>query len=525
MTRSRYEPGTVSLRPRDGVEAPVRPVISGGRGVRQRFGLIAVGGVAIAVLAAGIGLGGSGPVPDPSGSPGSPRPSGDSGSLPPPTRRPAPTPTPTPLNESGCIPVDPANLPLPRLHSRSGASDAATGVAGPPEWVLATPSTSSWPVPNPSTALILETTGSLVVIPDDNACIRYVLAEYLGVDDIGGVATAIGLGDMNVFPPRPEVELGGLPMGDWVVRVVVYFSTGVPGGEDKAVVQRFFRVTSDRNPDVSPEVTPALPCASLGVNDPTPGLSLRVGDGAPVPGMDLTDYTGNVAQTGVLVEGSASDPLILSVDGDACATSWKVEWLDAQGGLFQDITQANETENPFLVSQNRIELTPEQDVFGHYAISASVEVGLGRSVRFAWEVQRNGPTLPPIHVRGPSGEAVIGVPSCGAGWSHPDGSSSYELCYTYPIPEAVRLLTIRTGEVVTIEVQGMTVRSWSAVCGERSGPNGQEFTYRCDLGGGEAPPMVFLPYPGRSMIQIYLSLIDGPSEFYAPYFVEVLVED
>ena len=37
-------------------------------------------------------------------------------------------------------------------------------------------------------------------------------------------------------------------------------------------------------------------------------------------------------------------------------------------------------------------------------------------------------------------------------------------------------------------------------------------------------PMRFLPYPGRSVIQIYLSLQSGADQMYAPYFVEIFAE-
>jgi len=353
-----------------------------------------------------------------------------------------------------------------------------------------------------------------------------VVAESIAVAEIGGQPTALGLGEINVFPPEPLVDLGGLAIGDYVVRVVVYYSTGVAGNEDKAVTERFFRVMTDINPAVSPEVTPAAPCATLSPGDPTPGLSLRIGDGEPVPGVDLADYNGNIAENGAVVSGLLTEPLILTVDGDACATSWKVEWLDSSGGIFQEVVQLNRSENPFLVSQNRIVLTPEQDIFGNIAISATVQLGLGRTVEMAWELDQTGPSLPPIQVRGPTGEPVIAVPSCGVSWTYASGRQSYETCESMPIPETVRLLTLRSGDLVTIEAPGMDVRTWSVNCGTRGGSDGTEFEYgNCDLGGGRSGPMRFLPYAGRWMIQFYVTVASGPDEVSAPYFVELLVED
>ena len=384
---------------RAGVEAPVRPVLGGQGGIRQRLGLVTVAAVAITVVAAGVGLGGRGPLPDPSARVSSPSPSG-SDSTAAPTRRPGTTPGPTPMNASGCIPVDPADLPRFRLTSTNPAGAAVSGLDGPPDWALATPQTSAWPVPNATSALVLESSAAIVIVPDDDACIRYAVAEYLAVNDIGGVPTPLGLGEINVFPPAREVVLGNVPIGDWLVRVVTYFSTGVAGNEDKAVVERFFRVTTDVNPEVTPQITPAAPCVT-----PEPGasvgLSLQLGDGEPVPGVDLVTYEGDITKNGALVEGSATDPIILIVDGDACATSWSVQWLDGGGGTMFEVVQANRTENPYLVSQNRMVLTPEQDIFGHIALSATVQLGLGRSVRAAWELERSGPPLPHIEFQRP----------------------------------------------------------------------------------------------------------------------------
>jgi len=521
---SRYQPGNAGGRARDGVEAPVRPVLSGRGGLHQRLGMVVVAAVAIGVLAAGIGLGEGGLVPAPSHSGASPASTG-SGSPRPPTSAPEATPLRTEMNDSGCIPVDPANLPRIHLTSTSPSGNSANGMEGPPDWALATPQTLAWPIPRAGSALILESSAHIVVVPDDDACIRYVVAEYLAVGDIGGVPAALGLGEINVFPPRPEVDLGSVALGDWLVRVVAYFSTGGAGNEDKAVLERFFRVTTDVNPAVSPEVTPVVACATPEPGA-TVGLSLQIGDGEPVRGVDLDTYAGNVAHTGALVEGSGTDPLVLLVDGDACATSWKVEWLDSSGSPMFEVVQLNRTENPFLISQNRIVLTPEQDVFGHIAVSATVQLGLGRTVRAAWELDRSGPPVPPIQLTGPDGEAVDGIPGCGAGWNFADGRSTYEMCEIALIPEAVRLLTIRTGDVVTILAPGLTVENWSVACGTRGGSEGREFTYSggCDLGGGLSDPMHFLPYPGRSMIQVYVGVRVGEDHFYAPYFVEILTE-
>jgi hypothetical protein len=490
---------------------------------------VAVAAVAITVLAAGIGLGGSDLVPGPSADDASPRASaGDPRSS---GREPAASPERTAMNSSGCIPADPADLPRVKIASTHAERVAARGMGRPgeeeaPDGPLATLPTSAWPVPGPSTALILESSSDLVVAADADACMRSVVAEYLAVSNLGGVPTALGLGEVNVVPPQPRVVLGGLPIGDWLVRVVVHFATGVAGEEDTAVGERFFRVTTDVNPAVSPEVTPAVTCATL---DPETvvGLSLRVGDAEPVAGVDLDTYTGDLTRTGAIVEGSLLDPLILSIDGDACATSWTVQWLDAGGGTMFEVVQANRSDNPYLVSQNRIELTPEQGIIGHGAVTALVRLGINRTIRAAWELNLTGPPLPTVTFSGPDGDVVVGIPGCGANWSHPDGRSAFEPCEATLIPETVRLLTIRSGDIVDIAAPGVELLHWSVQCGTRGGRNGSEFDYSgsCDLGGGLSAPMRFRPHPGRWMMQVYVGAqMEDGGQYFAPYIVEILAE-
>jgi hypothetical protein len=243
--------------------------------------------------------------------------------------------------------------------------------------------------------------------------------------------------------------------------------------------------------------------------------------------VDLDTYTGDVTRTGAIVEGSLLDPLILSIDDDACATSWTVQWLDAGGGPMFEVVQENRSDNPYLVSQNRIELTPEQGIIGHGAVTAVVRLGMNRTVRAGWELNIAGPPLPTVTFSGPDGDDVIGVPGCGANWNHPDGRSAFEPCEATLIPETVRLLTIRSGDIVDIAAPGLELLHWSVQCGARGGRNGTEFDYSgsCDLGGGPSAPMRFRPHPGRWMIQAYVGaqLEDG-GQYFAPYFVEILAE-
>jgi hypothetical protein len=522
-TAGGHRPADPAATARDGVEAAVRPVLGGRRDVRSQAGLIAVAVIAITVVAAGIGLGGRGIEPSPSTSPSGPDPSRLATSTSPaPSRRTRPPATEMP--GSVCVPADAADLPEIRLWSTLGNTPFVRGVEGPPDWALSSPPTAAWPTPERS--LVLERSAAIVLVPDEGACIRYATAEYLGVEDLGGVPEALALGEINVDPPRSRVVLGSPPQGDWIMRVVAHFSVGAAGDDDVAVIERFFRVQSSGAPYATPYITPAVDCGDLLAGAALPRLSLVAGAGEPVLGVDMTTYPGDILHNGALVTGAFPDPIELRIEGDACATSWNILMVDPVSGEIRNaISEFNPTESLTFIAQNRIvfSFTP----LGRSVVQATVTFGKTREARAAWELSVSGPPPPAAVVVGARGGEATARPGCGTSWTLA-ATSAFELCTTQAVPETLDVLTVRSGETVSLELPGWDLTSWWVGCGERSTDSSVIYQpiAECGLGGngdgtGPAGPVRFIPFPGRTIVAIYVSASRGADSVGAQYYVEV----
>ena len=528
-TAGGHRPADPAAAAHDGVEAEVRPVLGGRRGLRNQAGLIAVAVVAISVVGAGIGLGGRGSEASPSSTPSGRDPSGLATSMSPTpiraTRRPA-----TEIPGSGCVPVDPAALPEIRLSSTGGGSGPVRGVEGPPDWALSSPPTAAWPVLPDGQALVLERSAAIVLVPDEGACLSYAVAEYLAVDDLGGLPETLALGEIDVDPPRARVVLGSPPEGDWILRVAAHLSTGVAGQDDQAVLERFFRVRSSSAPGATPYITPAVDCGDRLAGPPVPRLYLAVGTGTPVLGVDMDTYPGDILHNGAFVTGTFPDPLELRVEGDACATSWTIEMLEPiTGNVVNGLGEYNPSERLSFIAQNRIVFTFTP--LGRSVIEATVNFGRNQVVRAAWELSISGPPPPAAQVHG-GGDEATPRPGCGTSWYLGSGASgAAELCATQALPETLDVLTVRAGEIVSLEVPGWDLTAWWVGCGERSTDPSVAYQpiAECGLGGngdGTAPagPVRFIPFPGRTIVAISVNASRGGDSFSAAYYVEVDVQ-
>ena len=524
-TAGGHRPADPAAGARDGVEAAVRPVLGGRRDVRSQAGLIAVAVVAISVVAAGIGLGGRGAEPSPSTTPSGTDPRLAASTSPAPSRRTRPPATEMP--GSFCVPVDVAVLPEIRLWSTTGNAPFVRGVEGPPDWALSSPPTAAWPTPERS--LVLERSAAIVLVPDDGACIRYAVAEYLGVEDLGGVPEALALGEINVDPPRSRVVLGSPPQGDWIIRVVAHFSTGLAGQEDQAVIERFFRVQSSSAPYATPYITPGVDCGDLLAGATLPRLSLVAGAGEPVLGVDMATYPGDILHNGALVTGAFPDPIELRIEGDACATSWSIQMVEpVSGQVMNAIDEFNPAEGLTFIAQNRIVFgfTP----LGRSVVLATVRFGRTREARAAWELSVSGPPPPAAVVVAARGGEATARPGCGTSWTLAE-TSAFELCATQAVPEPLDVLTVRSGEIVSLDLPGWDLTGWWVGCGERSTDTSVRYEpiAECGLGGngdgtGPAGPVRFIPFPGRTIVAIYVSASRGDDFVSAQYYVEVDVQ-
>jgi hypothetical protein len=521
--RGRYEPGIVT-KARDGVESPMRPVLGGRGGIRPRGGMIAVAIIAITVVAAGIGLAGSGleELDGASGSPGSPA-SGTTG------------PDGSSSLVVGCVAVDPADVPEFRLASTTvgqvdvlhgqGSSEPVEGVArtadGSPSPDESS-STSSWPEPGVESTLELKAASLLLAVPVGDACVRRAVAEY--VPDGVTSAPVIEFGDYSLDPPRKRVTLGRIPAGGWILRVVVDYSTDGTTDGPTAPIERFFKVHAVHDQSVLPEVTPAVPCSTPEPGAALPELSLVAGSDAPVRGVDTATYPGDVLRNGATVEGAFPDRFVILVDGEACATSWVIRWLDYEtGGEVSEFSQENADQNPYRVSQNRIDLSG--GVVGQTVLTAKLTFDGGRTEEAAWEVTISAPAPPIATIHGPGGDPTEGVLACGTSWSDGSDVGAYEACPEWTVPDGVGLITLRSGELLTVDVPGWTIQGWNVSCGTRGGPNLSDFVSAggCDLGGGNAGPMLALPFDGEWLVLAYVGVLRDGVSISASYFFDVVV--
>ncbi len=505
-------------RPVDGVEAPIGPVLDDPGGLRQRAGLIAVAAIALSVVAAGIGLGSRETESDLSGS--------ASGSASP--GRSASAPSPTEIPGLGCLPVAPDDLPAFRLRSTVG-EDATRGESGPVDWARVTRRAEDWPLPDARGGLPLAPSASLVLITDEFACARLAVAEYLSVSEVGAAPVPFAVGEINASLPRPHIVLAGLPIGDWIVRVGVYYETGDSGNQDRVGVERFFRVFSGSGPGVSPRIGPAVPCAPLPADAPAPALELVAGDAAPVVGADVSES--GVGESGVglldwpVATGTFPERLEIRVSGDVCATSWQIRFLDSTSGVMNESSEENPGENPFSIAQNRIDLP--NAVLGRSVVYATVNFGRDQVALAAWELTLAGPPAPAALVSGPNRARAVALPGC-VGWSLSDGRSAYEHCPTTPVPADLELLTVQSDDTVRIDIPGWLVTSWWVTCGDRSPVDGTlvDDPAGCQLGGfgngsDDAGPARFIPFPGRHVVSVWFNAIRDGDNVGAQYFIEV----
>jgi len=509
------------------VEAPVRPVLGPSRGLRGRAGLVGVGAVAIAILGAGIGFGGRNLVANPGSGPVS-----ASGPVSPTERAatsPGSTATATGVADlaAGCQPATASTDNGMRLRSSRGEGSPTPGEPPRPGATGTSPPTNEWPIPPAEAAMLLDRSSSLVLVPDDGACLTGVLLEAIRFEEVGGEPDRLTADEFDLPAPRSRLVAPPLDDGDWLVHAQVRLWNPIAWWQP--TVDRFFRVTTV-GPAATPLVTPAVACVPSGHADPLPELALAVGDGAPVPGVDPIFVTGAAFDILPVVGGAFPDPVQIRPAGDVCATSWLIEYhapgtVDPYFGVSVD----NPGERASYVSQNRIDL--EGVPLGDSIVSATVRFGPLRSVRAVWALRLDGPPPPLAEATGPDGQAAIARPGCGTSWTIGGGVSSSEFCSTTPVPEDLGLLEIRAGDVVTLDVPGWQVRSWSVSCGIRSSadPIELEQPTECGLGGAgngaeiatEVGPARFIPLPGRMIVLVWVQASRAGDTVAAAYLVEI----
>ncbi|MES2211292.1 MAG: hypothetical protein V4515_14100 [Chloroflexota bacterium] len=505
------------MRP-DSLEAPVAPVLGTPRRSRDRARITVVAAIAVVVLGGGIGLAGNGFTSPPA----SPSVSATTGPTASPTAPvatlPGPTPRfppPTPNTGLGCAPVRLGTPPEIRLGSVPGDPLAIRGV--PPGNVPGDPASQppTWPVLPAASALRMSARSSVQLISEEDACMRYVIAEYQPGAAGVTIPFPISFRTLNVNPPRSIVPLGVLPAGDWLVRVVAYFFTGTAGQEDGTVVERFFRVANSETavPLPTPVTSPGVPCTPPPPGGVPPTLVLSGSGSALVegtPGLVVPSIA--PVQLGDLIE--------IRVAGDACAIAWTIGATQPEVSNQYDIEREDNTDNnPFLYAQNRWRLHDLPT--GLLFVTAAVRFSADLRVTSRWLLDVRGADLPAARIVAPNGAQVTAAHApCGASWTFASGTGGYEYCTEEAIPATVPTLTVAPETPLRVDVPGWTTISWGGNCGRAGAPNGAAGLFlivnNCDLGGrypndgSPAPgPAIFLPRSAAPLVRIYLQVSRG----------------
>lgn len=524
----------------DGLESPVGPVLSQprSRGDRVRIALTAV--AVVILLAAGIGLAGNGARSSPSVSPPGGSASAARGAVAS-ARSTAGTPTSLPLPPPtkdaglGCAPVRLGVAPEIRLGASLNDPQAVRGIGLParPNRLLPTarasgatgpsPQPPAWPAVSLASALQTPRDATLHLRAEQDACVRYVVAEYVPAAPERTIPFPIAFRTLNISPPASDVTLGSLPGGDWIVRVVAYFSTGTAGQENGTLVERFFRVINapSAGPIPTPAITPAAPCAPLPTNGPVPSLELTGTVRGPVDGSAGT----------APIPVQLGEPIEVRVVGDTCAIAWQILAQPPLGFMF-DAQQDNPANDPFLFAQNRWFLP--NLATGIVQVTATVRFLADVAVTGQWTLDVRGAAVPAVRLAVPDGTSVIAERQpCGASWRISGGTGGYEYCTADPAPESIPILSVSVDTPVTIEVPGWTIVSWAGSCGQtdRLTSPGRPFTLAdgCDLGGwfsqGGSPPLpaAFLPRVSGPVIRIHLEAARGTTTVALTVYAEITV--
>ncbi len=499
----------------DGIEAAIGPVVGIPRKSRDRARIAVVGAIAFVVIAAGVGLAGNGlTAPEPSPSPSPTDGVAVSSSSPIPSASPGKLPQPTQNTGLGCSPVRrgaPPEIQLgPFGPSKVGAIRGAPATAG----IGGGSPAPSWPTLPQAGALRLPANASITVFAEQDACMRYVVAEYLPGAPGVTLPFPIAFRTMNISPPRSIQPLGTLPSGDWIVRVVAYFSTGSSGDDGGTVLERFFRVVNSATPVPipSPLSTPAVPCAPPAPGGVAPALILTGSSAGSIegtPGLVLPPLTPVVL--GDLIE--------IRVAGDACAIGWTITGKQDETNFQSDFDQeANPTNNPFLYAQNRWRLHDLPT--GRLTVSATVRFSADVSVSRRWFLDVGGSATPTVRISTPADTAVTAVQApCGGSWAFTIGTSGFEYCSVDVVPNSVPVLSVGPETPLRLDAPGWTIRSWGGSCGriDPAAVSQMLIVNGCDLGGwygsdGGPPlpgPAMFLPRTAGPLVRIFVQAQRG----------------
>ncbi len=507
-----------------GVEAPIGPVLGRQRTSRERFRIAAAGVVAVIVFGAGIGLAGHGLTNANTASPSAAA-AATTTSTPGPAATADGTRVPPTQNVGlGCAPVRLGSPPELRLSSDAGNLASISGILASPAPAASSQPSGPWPIPGLDDAARLVNSEGILLAADLDACVRYVIAEYRPADPTLTGPYPIAFHALNVSPPRSIVPLGPLPTGDWVVRIVAHFSTGVAGQENANVAERFFRVVSGQGqgPLPTPATPPAVPCTVVAAGAPPADLVLLGSQEGPIVGIP--------PGTGPPVVANADPGRFVEIRDahDACARSWAIRAMNVDTGQTIDIdTQDNPTSDPFQFAQNRWRLLSLPT--GLLQITATMGYSADLSVTRRWSLIVRAPDFPVLTARAPDGSSAQTVAGCGASWAFHAGTGIVDACSTVQDVAGLENLAVPFGTSMRLDAGDWTIASWSGLCGRVDPAGGGsldsfEVVDGCDLGGSLVPgKAAFIPRPGAPIVRLSVVLERAGATVTGDVFVSLVV--
>ena len=400
-----------------------------------------------------------------------------------------------------------------------------------PGWPVA-----GWPVPPTSRALVARPTDSLALSASRDTCFRHVSVEYTATRTLNEHPAIASGGGISWFrdslvPSARTLILGGLPDGDWVVRVTAHFDSFETEPAGELVTVTYFRILSGKgpfvtaptlSPDPTPLISPTVPCATLA---PTPdiGASLVVGSSAPVPG------GANDGADPPEVHARLGDPIRVIVDGDVCAVRWSIGLVNDETGEEISVDRFDRpNDDPAYAAQNRWDIS----TFGRQVLTADLHFPGGIEVVRSWRVTIDPFVVPALFLVGPNGARFEATAGCGLYVRFSNGYEAADECGSIGYAPGPEALMVRAYRAIHIDLPGWQIINWNAACGRVTTVDTSQFDSPdgCRLGGGSAddggpladPPAFLLP-PGDTVVQLGISAIDGAgNQFSVSYYAHVI---
>ena len=398
----------------------------------------------------------------------------------------------------------------------------------------------SWLVPSESSGLHVAEGQPLGLTADPDSCVDRLAVTYARVVDVPANVSATSLFDETFDPPIRGLNLGEVPVGDWVLWVEAQYETDQPGAADLVTVS-FFRVIVGGGPAVtdpplvtpepSPVATPIVPCGTTPATDGiVVTLSSRLAGAVPGIGDFIPPAGPDVPPEIPELQVGPGDPVQVDIADAVCAVSWEIRLMDPSSGLGGVVYHAsNPNDDPRRAAQNHWEIP----IQGEQLVVATLHFAGGPTITRSWHVVPAPFQVPKAFLVAADGTRFQASAGCGLSVILANGFASDDGCGVIGYLPDEAGLEVHPYEPVTFEIPGWSLQSWYAICG--TVPNDGSETFRndagCRLGGATsdsgdplAQPAVFVLPRGEIIVRIFATgLGANGDQFSVPYFAHVIV--